>query len=148
MRLLDKSEWTGKRIRRMSDDQGQTDQQQTSSESPRLRAYRIRMLLLGFGVLLLSLFAGLAMSFYQWDRGSPFDTSTWDGHFNPISRATYGPLVFIVFAFPVTFPALIVLGLLVYFGLKKRSRWPLPVIAYLATGVLWILWLDGLWHMD
>ena len=132
----------------MSEDRGETNQQLTPSDSARLRTYRIRMMLVGFGVLALSLIAGLAMSFYEWDRGSPFDTSTWDGHFNPISRATYGPLVFTVMLFPITFHALFILALPIYFGLKKQKLWPLALVGYLAAGVLWIFWLDGLWHMD
>ena len=131
----------------MSDEPAE-EQQVTRPDAEKLRTYRIRTLLLGFAVLILSLLAGLAMSFYQWDQGSPFDTSTWEGHFNPISRATYGPLVFIIVAFPVTFPALFVLALPVYFGLKRKRLWPLALVSYLALGVLWMFWLDGLWHMD
>ena len=132
----------------MSEERAETDQQLSRSEAGKLRTYRIRMLFLGLGVLTLALLSGLAMSFYQWDRGSPFDTSHWDGHFNPISRATYGPLAFIIMVFPVTFPALLILALPIYFGLKKKRLWPLALIGYLAAGVLWIFWLDGLWHMD
>lgn len=99
-------------------------------------------------MLVLSLIAGLAMSFYRWDRGSPFDTSTWHGHFNPLSRATYGPLLFTLMLFPVTLPVLVVLAVPVYFGLKKQKLWPLALFGYVAVGVLWMLWLDGLWQMD
>jgi len=106
------------------------------------------MLFLGFAVLTLSLLAGLAMSFYQWDRGSPFDTSTWHGHFNPISRATYGPLAFTFMLFPISIPALFVLALPIYFGLKKQRLWPLALVGYLVLGVLWVFWLNGLWQMD
>jgi hypothetical protein len=105
------------------------------------------MLLLGLGVLTLSLLAGVAMSFYQWDRGSPFETSNW-GYFNPIGRSTYGPLPFTVMVFPITFPALFICALPVYFGLKKKRLWPLALVGYLAAGALWLFWLDGLWKMD
>jgi len=132
----------------MSEDVGETNRQPMPSESARLRTYRIRMMLVGFGVLVLSLLGGLAMSFYQWDRGSPFDTSTWHGHFNPISRATYGPLAFMIMIFPITIHALFVLALPIYFGLKKKKLWPLALAGYLALGVLWIFCLDGLWQMD
>lgn len=132
----------------MSEARRETNQQLTPSQSARLRTYRIRMLLVGLGVLTLSLLAGLAMSFYEWDRGSPFDSSTWDGHFNPISRATYGPLAFTVMLFPITFPALFILALPIYFGLKKQRLWPLALVGYLAVGVLWVFWLNGLWQMD
>lgn len=132
----------------MSEEHGEVEQQPTRSDAATLRTYRIRMLLLGFAVLTMSLLVGLAMSFYQWDRGSPFDSSTWDGHFNPISRATYGPLAFTVMLFPITFPALFILALPIYFGLKKQRLWPLALVGYLAVGVLWVFWLNGLWQMD
>ena len=132
----------------MSEDAGETNGQLTPSESARLRSYRIRMMFVGFGVLVLSLISGLAMSFYQWDRGSPFDTSTWHGRLNPIGRATYGPLAFTLMLFPITIPALFVLALPIYFGLKKQRLWPLALVGYLAVGVLWVFWLDGLWQMD
>ena len=132
----------------MSENRAELDQQPSRSQAAKLRTYRIRMLFLGFAVLTLSLLAGLAMSFYQWDRGSPFDTSTWHGHFNPISRATYGPLAFMIMIFPITLHALFILALPIYFGLKKQRLWPLALVGYLALGVLWIFCLDGLWQMD
>ena len=132
----------------MSEEGAELDQQPSPSEAATLRTYRIRMSVLGVAVLTLSLFAGVAMSFYQWDRGSPFDTSTWNGYFNPIGRATYGPLVFTLMLFPFTLHACFILGLPIYFGLKKKRLWPLAVAGYLAAGVLWLFWLDGLWQMD
>jgi ABC-type sugar transport system permease subunit len=132
----------------MSEEGAELDQQPSRSEAAKLRTYRIRMSLLGFAVLILSLFAGLAMSFYEWDRGSPFDTSTWNGHFNPITRATYAPLAFMILIFPITLHVLLILALPIYFGLKKKRLWPLALVGYLAAGVLWLFCLDGLWQMD
>jgi len=148
LRLLEDPQWSGERIKPMPEELAELDYQRSHSERAKLRTYRLRMLLLGFTLLTLSCFAGLAMSFYEWDRGSPFDTATWDGHFNPISRATYGPLVFTIMIFPVTFPVLFIFALSVYFGLKKQRLWPLAVVGYLALGVLWVFWLNGLWQMD
>ena len=132
----------------MSEELAELNQQPGRSEAAKLRTYRIRMLLLGFAVLTLSLLAGLVMSFYQWDRGSPFDTSTWDGGFNPISRATWAPLVFTLMVFPVTFPALVLLAVPIFFGFRKQKLWPLALFGFLALGVLWVFWLNGLWQMD
>ena len=124
-------------------------QQLISSEAATLKAYRRRMLLVAFGILVVSVLVGLGFSFYQWDRGSPFDLSTWeDAYANPVARATYGPVMFTLYVFPVMLPFLLVLALPIYFGLKKQSRWPLAVLSFLALGVFWVLWIRGLWVMD
>src|SRR5262245_4984938 len=126
-----------------------TRNEQAPGESRKLKTYRRRMLLVGLGILLLSGFVGIGFSFYQWDRGSPFDLSTWeDTYANPVARATYGPLIFTVYVFPILLPFLSPLLVSVYFGLKKKSRWPLAVLPFLALGVLWVLWVRGLWEMD
>lgn len=133
----------------MSDDHVETDQLATRSETAALKRYRRRMLLIGFGVLMISMLVGIGFSFCQWDRGSPFDLSTWEDAFvNPVARATYGPLLFTLFIFPVPLPLLVVLAVPIYFGLKKQSRWPLAVLPLLALGVLWVFWIRGLWEMD
>ena len=124
-------------------------QELISSEAAKLKRYRRRMLLVAFGILLVSVVVGLGFSFYQWDRGSPFDLSTWeDTYANPVARATYGPVIFTLYVFPVLLPFLFVLAVPIYFGLKKQSRWPLAVLSFLALGVLWVLWIRGLWEMD
>jgi hypothetical protein len=113
-----------------------------------MQSHKRRILLSGFAILLLSLLAGIAVSFYQWDHGSPFDTSTWgeDG-FNPVGRALY-PLVLIIVAFPITAPFMLVLLVPVYIGFKKEKLWPVSLIGFLAMGVLWVFFLTELWTMD
>jgi hypothetical protein len=105
------------------------------------------MLLAGFGILVLSFLVGIVISFIQWDRGSAFAASSW-GEFNPLGRATYAPLLFAFVVFPVTFPILLVVGLLVYFGLRKPTRWPFALVGFLATGVFWLLFITELWNWD
>lgn len=113
-----------------------------------MQSHKRRILLSGFAILTLSLLTGIAVSFYQWDRGSPFDTSTWgvDG-FNPIGRAL-SPLVLIIVAFPITAPFILVLMVPVYIGFKKEKLWPVSLISFLAMGVLWVWFLTELWTMD
>ena len=72
-----------------------------------MQSHKRRILLSGFAILVLSLLAGLAVSFYQWDRGSPFDRSTWGEYgFNPVGRAI-APLALIFMFFPITVPVII-----------------------------------------
>ena len=133
----------------MSENRAQTVQLPTRSETAALQSYRRRILLIGFAILMLSMLVGVGVSFYQWDRGSPFDVSTWEDAFaNPVARATYGPLLFTLIVLPVVIHLLVVLAVPVYFGLKKPSRWPMVLFPFVVMGVLWVLWLDGLWHMD
>ena len=112
-----------------------------------MQSHKRRILLSGFAILAMSLLAGIAISFYQWDRGSPFDTSTWDDGFNPIGRAIY-PLVLILMFFPITFPLILVLLVPVYIGFKRAKLWPVSLIGFLAMGVLWVLFVTELWTMD
>lgn len=112
-----------------------------------MRSHTRRILLSGSAILALSLLAGIAVSFYQWDRGSPFDTSTWDSGFNPIGRAIY-PLVLVLMFFPITLPLLLVLLIPVLIGLRWEKLWPVSLIGFLAMGVLWVLFLTELWTMD
>jgi hypothetical protein len=94
----------------------------------------------------MSLIAGIVVSFYQWDLGSPFDVSNW-GRFNPVGRATY-PLILIFMFFPITIPVILVLLVPVYIGFKKEKLWPLSMLGFLGMGVLWVLFLTELWTMD
>jgi hypothetical protein len=112
-----------------------------------MQSHKRRILLSGFAILTLSLLAGIAVSFYQWDRGSPFDTSTWADGFNPIGRAVY-PLILLVMFFPITVVFILVLLVPVFIGFKKEKLWPVSLIGFLAMGVLWVLFLTELWTMD
>lgn len=113
-----------------------------------MQSHKRRILLSGFAILVLSLLAGIAVSFYQWDRGSPFDTSTWGEHgFNPLGRAIY-PLVLLFMFFPITVPVILVLLVPVYIGFKREKLWPVSLIGFLAMGVLWVMILTELWTMD
>ena len=134
----------------MSEDHAEIDQLPTRSETAALKTYRRRIWLIGSAVLMLSMLVGVGFSFYQWDRGSPFDLSTWEDAFvNPVSRATYGALIFtFVIGVPLYLPLLLILSVPIYFGLKKQSRWPLAVLPFLVLGVLWVLWVRALWVMD
>ena len=105
------------------------------------------MLLVGFGILVLFILAGIYLSFDRWDRGSPFEAS-WTAGFNPIGRATYGPLIFGLVLFPITIPMLLVLSIPIYYGLKKQTRWPLVLLGFVLIGFLWLLWITELWMMD
>ena len=134
----------------MSEDHAQIDQLPTRDETAALKSYRRRIWLIGFAVLLLSMLVGLGFSFYQWDRGSPFDLSTWeDWAVNPVSRATYGAVIFtFVIGLPLYLPLFLILSVPLYFGLKKQSRWPLAVLPFFVLGVLWVMWIRALWEMD
>ena len=112
-----------------------------------LTIYERRILFGSAAVLALSFFAGIFLSFYQWDHGSPFDRSSW-GTYNPVGRATYGPLAFAVILFPVTVPLAFVLALMIYIGLTKQKFWPLPLVGSLSVGLLWIWYLTTLWNFD
>ena len=113
-----------------------------------MQSHTRRILLSGLAILALSLLAGVVMSFYQWDRGSPFDTSTWgESGFNPIGRAI-SPLILIFMFFPITFPFILVLLVPIYIGVKWKKLWPGSLIGFLAMGVLWVLFLKELWTMD
>lgn len=113
-----------------------------------MQSHTRRILLSGFAILAMSLLAGVVMSFYQWHRGSPFDTSTWgESGFNPIGRAIY-PLIFLFMFFPISFPFIMVLLVPVYIGVKWKKLWPVSLIGFLAMGVLWVLFLKDLWTMD
>ena len=109
--------------------------------------YHLRIALAGFSILALSCLAGIFLSFYEWDRGSPFDLSHWGKH-NPIGRATYGPLVFAWVILPMTLPALIAVTVPIYIGLKKKKLWPLSLLGFLCLGVLWLFYIQGLWDID
>ena len=113
-----------------------------------MQSHKRRILLYGFAILTLSLLAGLAVSFYEWDSGSPFDTSTWGEYgYNPVGRAIY-PLALIFMFFPVTLPIILVLLVPVYIGFKKERLWPVSLIGFMGMGVLWVLFLTELWAMD
>jgi hypothetical protein len=113
----------------------------------RLRAYQRRMLLAGFAIVALSFLAGIFLSFYQWDRGSPFEPSSWR-NFNPLGRATYGPLVFALVLFPITIPVALVLLVPIYIGIRKERLWPLPLLGFLSMGLMWLWFITELWKMD
>ena len=120
---------------------------QENNETTLLRSYRRKLLAAGAGILLLSFLVGIGISFAQWDRGSPFNVSQWDDY-NPLGRASYGPFIFALYLFPLTFLVLLILSLPIYFGLKKRGRWPFPLLGFVAMGVLWIFWMTALWDLD
>lgn len=112
-----------------------------------MQSHKRRILLSGFAILAMSLLAGILVSFYQWDRGSPFDTSTWGDGFNPVGRAIY-PLALIFMFFPFSFPFILILLVPVYIGFKRERLWPVSLIGFLVMGVLWVLFLTELWAMD
>ena len=111
------------------------------------RADKRRILVMGFSILALSFLAGILLSFYQWDRGSAFDLSNWRS-FNPVGRATYGPLGFALVLFPITIPVLLVLSVPIYIGIRKEKLWPLPLLGFLSMGLLWLWFITSLWEMD
>lgn len=117
------------------------------AEDKRLRIYRRRVLVAGLVILAIAFLVGICLSFYQWDRGSPFARSSW-GYFNPLGRATYGPLAFAVALFPVTIPVLLVLLWPVYFGMKRERLWPLALLGFSSIATLWVFFVVGLWQMD
>ena len=116
-------------------------------EDKRLSTYRRRVLVAGLMIVAISFVAGICLSFYQWDRGSPFAQSSW-GQFNPLGRATYGPLAFALVLFPITIPVLLILLLPVYFGMKRQRRWPLALLGFSSIAALWLVFVVGLWDMD
>ena len=109
--------------------------------------HRRRILFSGFAILAVSFIAGVVLSFYQWDHGSPFDLSNWS-NFNPIGRATYGPLALAVILFPVTLPLLLLVSVLVWVGMKKQRLWPLSLVSFIGLGLLWLWYLTELWQFD
>jgi len=111
----------------------------------RLTVYKRRMLLVGFAILTLSFFAGIFLSFYQWDSGSPFELSSW-GNYNPLGRATYGPVVFAGLLFPVTAPITTIIFAMIYVGMRKEKLWPVPLLGFLSMGLLWLWYLTELWE--
>ena len=106
-----------------------------------------RTLLEGFAILALSFLIGIVISFYQWEDGSPFDQSNW-GYYNPLGRATYGPLTFAFLLFPITLPLALILFGIIYVGIKKEKFWPLSLLGFLSTGVLWLWYIIELWNFD
>jgi hypothetical protein len=104
-------------------------------------------LLEGFTILALSFLIGIVISFYKWDRGSPFDLSNW-GSFSPLGRATYGPIVFAFVLFPITLPLALVLIGIIYVGIKKERFWPLSMLGFLSTGLLWLWYITVLCDFD
>jgi hypothetical protein len=110
-------------------------------------AYKRRILVGGFSILALSFLVGIFLSFYEWDRGSPFNLSDWS-EFNPVGRATYGPLGFALILFPITFPVLLVLSLPIYVGMRRARLWPLSLLGFLGIGLLWLWYITELWKMD
>jgi len=108
-----------------------------------MRSYKRRILLSGFAILVLSFLAGIVVSFFQWDRGSPFDRSTWgeDG-FNPVARAIY-PVVLLFMFFPLAVPFILVLLVPVYIGFKREKLWPVFIRArqIIEHGEDWKLWV-------
>lgn len=109
--------------------------------------HKRRILFSGFAILALSFIAGIVISFYQWDRGSPFDLSNWS-KFNPVGRATYGPLAFAVILFPITIHLLVVVTVVVWVGMKKQRLWPLSLLAFIGLGLLWLWYITELWKFD
>ena len=112
-----------------------------------LTVYQRRMLLAGLAVLAMAVLAGIFLSFSQWDRGSPFDRSSWN-YYNPLGRATIGPLAFAFMIFPITLPVVFILAIPIYLGLKKPSLWPLALLGYLSLGLLWVWFVTELWKID
>ena len=109
--------------------------------------YKNGILLAGFAILALSILAGIVLSFYQWENGSPFELSNWRS-FNPVGRATYGPIGFAVVLFPFTLPVLLVLSVPIYVGMRNKRLWPLSLVGFLGIGALWLWFLTVIWEMD
>jgi len=103
------------------------------------------MLLAGFAILGLSFVTGICLSFYEWDHGSPFDLSRWDGY-NPLGRATYAPVVFAVLIFPISLPISLLIFAMIYVGMRKERLWPLPLLGFLSLGLLWLWYITELWE--
>ncbi len=111
------------------------------------RKYRRRVWAVGLTILAASFLMGIFLSFYQWDRGSPFARSSW-GYINPLGRATIGPLGFALVLFPITIPVLLVLSVPIYYGMKREKLWPLSILGFLGIGVLWVLFVTDCWEID
>lgn len=112
-----------------------------------MNTYKCRILFSGFSILTLAVLAGIFMSFHEWDRGSPFEVSRW-GQYNPLGRATYGTLAFALVAFPITLPALAILGVPIYSGIKRQRLWPLALLGFLGLGLLWLLYVKAVLNFD
>jgi len=111
----------------------------------RLTVYKRRMLVAGFAILGLSFVAGICLSFYEWDSGSPFDVSGWGGY-NPLGRATYAPVLFAFLIFPISLPIALLIFATIYVGLRKERLWPLPLLGFLSLGLLWLWYIRELWE--
>lgn len=118
-----------------------------NAEEKHLSTYRLRILLVGLTILVLSFGAGIFLSFYKWDRGSPFDRSSWNAY-NPLGRATYGTLVLSLLMFPITIPVLFMASLLIYFGIKRQRRWPLVLFGFMSMGAYWLFLVVGVLNFD
>ena len=118
-----------------------------SSNAVSNNPYKRRVLFCGFSILALAVLAGIFISFQEWDRGSPFEMSDW-GKYNPLGRATYGTLAFALAIFPVTLPALLVLSVPIYFGLKKPRLWPLALLGFLGLASVWLMCVVGVLNFD
>ena len=112
-----------------------------------MTAHKRRILLAGVAILGASFLAGIVLSFYQWDRGSPFHPRTWN-YYNPLGRATYGPLLFAFVLFPITLPVALILLATVYVGIKREKLWPLSLLGFLSMGLLWVWYVTELWNFD
>jgi hypothetical protein len=121
--------------------------QVTSDERSRLRAYKRKVLFAGFTILAVSFLIGIVLSFIEWDRGSPFEMANWN-YFNPVGRASWGPLAFAIVLFPITLPIVGVLSVLIHLSLKKQKLWPVSLLGFVVLGALWLLWVTGLWQID
>ena len=112
-----------------------------------MTTHKRRILLAGVAILASSFLAGIVLSFYQWDFGSPFERSSW-GQYNPLGRATYAPLAFAFVLFPITLPVVLIPLVAIYVGMRKEKLWPLSVLGFLSTGLLWLWYLTELWNLD
>jgi hypothetical protein len=110
-------------------------------------AYKLRVLVAGFSILAVSMLVGIWLSFHTWDLGSPFDYSIWESY-NPVGRATYGPLLFALVLFPITIPLLLVLSVPIYFGMRRAKLWPLSLLGFISMGLRWVWYITLLWEMD
>ena len=120
---------------------------QPSSNAVSSTTYKRRILFCGFSILTLAVIAGVFVSFQEWDRGSPYEFSRW-GQYNPLGRATYGTLAFALVLFPVTLPAVLVLSVPIYFGLKRQRLWPLALLGFLGLASLWLMCVIGVLNFD
>jgi hypothetical protein len=106
-----------------------------------------RTLLSGVAILALSFLAGIFLSFYQWDHGSPFERSSWGGY-NPLGRATYAPLALAFIFFPITLPIVVVVFFAIVVSISKEKLWPVSLLGFLSMGVLWLWYLTTMWNFD